>query len=402
MLSQMITNTSTKETFDKFTSVWNIAFFFVLIALGILYFLKFVSALDAMLLIAGFIIIYKSRVRIEGFFDDYVSRESTSAINGIFIMLILFTHAAGYMQINQEHMPLLYLFRGHCRQLVVTTFLFYSGYGIMESIKKRGASYVEKLPLKRVVPLWIKFMIAVCIYAIIMISFGKTLTVPTFVRALLTWDSIGNSNWYVTAILGLYLISYISFRIFGKKNIDIAIAITFILTFIFFVVLFYFRGFESSWTYNTLFCFPAGVLFSRYKDVFESFVKKNDLTWAISLSISIFVFVVAYIFATKFSPLVNLFWYEIMTIAFPIAITVLAMKVKFNNELLLYMGGGPALFSIYIIMRVPMNIISYSGLISSSAMFFLISVVVTIPLAYVFMKLTDMLIQRLPWEKKKA
>ncbi|MBQ9691045.1 MAG: hypothetical protein IJV62_02935 [Eggerthellaceae bacterium] len=124
-------------------SPWNIASILVLTGLVSAYSFDILAGVDALLVLAFFVVIYSMRVNTTGFFDDYISRESTAAINGIFILLIFFTHASGYMNMSYDGMPILYTFRNLCRQLVVTTFLFYSGYGILESIKRICVKYVN-------------------------------------------------------------------------------------------------------------------------------------------------------------------------------------------------------------------------------------------------------------------
>ena len=385
-------NIGNKKIMDKNTVIWWIIGIVLLLLMIALHFKSMLAGMDALLIIAFFLIIYKARVQKSGFFPDYIARNSTSAINGIFILLILFTHAYGYMNVTADNMPLFFFFRSHCRQLVVTTFLFYSGYGIMESVKKKGVSYINSMPLKRVLPLWIKFAIAVCIFAVIMLAFGQDVTVGRFIGSLLTWKNVGNSNWYVTAILILYLIAYVSFRAFGSVSQKAAIVFSVLGTFVFIMILIHFRETES-YTYNTIFCFPAGIIYSYYKERIEKLVQNSRFSYWTTLVTSILVFLIAYGVCDNYGKFWNLFWYQIMCIAFALMLTFLAMKLKFENRFLLFLGG-PMLFSIYILMRIPMNILSWSEAAVSPSVFFVVSAIVTILIAWVFTKLTNGLIKR--------
>ena len=44
-------------------------------------------------------------------------------------------------------------------QLMVTMFLFYSGYGVMESIKRKGDDYIKSFPKKRILTTLINLFI---------------------------------------------------------------------------------------------------------------------------------------------------------------------------------------------------------------------------------------------------
>lgn len=90
-------------------------------------------------------------------------------------------------------------------QLIVTTFLFYSGYGILASLKTKK-DYLQKFP-KRIFKVWLQFAIAVCLFLNLFI--GKVYSTQTILLSFTAWDSVGNSNWYILAILVLYALFYI-------------------------------------------------------------------------------------------------------------------------------------------------------------------------------------------------
>lgn len=385
--------TTQKQFRGKYAPGWKTAGIVLIIILLFMHVKGMIAGMDALLILAFFLVVYRAQVKKEGFFPDYIARDETCAINGIFIMLILFTHAHGYMEVTADNMPLFFFFRGHCRQLVVTTFLFYSGYGIMESIKKKGVSYVDRLPLKRILPLWIKAAIAVCIFAVVWVLSGKDLTVGQFIGSLLTWKNVGNSNWYITAILILYFIAYFSFRAFGEQSKKAGVWFSVFGTFVFLLLMIHFRD-TLTYTYNTIFCFPAGIIYSFYRDRIEQTVRHSRFSYWTALVSSLLLFLIAYGVCDNYSRFWNLFWYQVMCISFAVMLTFLAMKVKLKNRVLL-MLGGPMLFSIYLLMRLPMNILSESSLNLSPSVFFVISVVVTLALAWLFTKATNGLIGKL-------
>ena len=55
--------------------------------------------------------------------------------------------------------------------------------------------------------------IAVLLYLIVNSVFGKTFPVKQVLLALAAYSSVGNSDWYIFAVLGLYLIVFAAFML---------------------------------------------------------------------------------------------------------------------------------------------------------------------------------------------
>ena len=146
--------------------------------------------------------------------DGYCSREMTASINGYFLTTVFMAHLIQYMPEN-IYGPLDFMYIDVNRalgQLIVAMFLFYSGYGVMESIRyKKG--YIVSFLKRRCLPFLVNFEIAALIYFYVLCLTGQ---VPTFhyaIKGFLAWESFGNSNWYVFAIFYLYLATYVVFRL---------------------------------------------------------------------------------------------------------------------------------------------------------------------------------------------
>ena len=110
-----------------------------------------------------------------GYRNDYLSFDTTNAIKGIFILLVFIKHAtpyntsSGYIYdgIGDNYFQIIDRYVG---QWIVAMFLFYSGYGIMESIKKKGENYISSIPSKRLLTVLLNFDVAVLIYICICYS----------------------------------------------------------------------------------------------------------------------------------------------------------------------------------------------------------------------------------------
>ena len=78
--------------------------------------------------------------------STYISRNQSTAINGLFTILVFWSHVSTYIKLDSAYDKPYSSFKSFMLQMVVVPFLFYSGYGIMESIKKKGMSYVRQVP----------------------------------------------------------------------------------------------------------------------------------------------------------------------------------------------------------------------------------------------------------------
>lgn len=212
----------------------------------------------------GLLVISRLRFQANIFFPDYLSFDTTNAIKGIFIALVFINHVIPYIfnsgyVFDDGFASKLFLFtNSFVGQWIVAMFLFYSGYGVMESILKKGHNYLNSLPRKRILTTLVNFNIAVALFAIISLFIPNNYTIKDYLWSFIGWESIGNSNWYIFVIMLCYLITYLSFRKYATKNIHIHIgALGCIILFTVLLLSFL----KPTWWYDTMLCFAAGVFF---------------------------------------------------------------------------------------------------------------------------------------------
>lgn len=231
--------------------------------------------MNILLIIIALSAIFGSKIYIKGFHKDYLSKESTTCVNGIFMFFVFYRHISTYMIYQPTKDSLMMTLNHLIGQLIVTTFLFYSGYGIYESIKKRKKDYIKTIPKKRILKVFLQFAIAVISYAILNHFLGHGNNIKDILIALTGWESIGNSNWYILAILLLYLSTYISFSIIDDNNKK-AILLNTIITILIMVCIGAFKGPENDYYYNTLLCYPLGMMYSYYKNKINKYFQINN------------------------------------------------------------------------------------------------------------------------------
>ncbi len=300
---------------------------------------------------------------------DYTSRNSTNSIKGIFILLVFFSHFNSYVTLSGSLNYVYSYIVSFFGQTMVTMFLFYSGYGVMESIKNKGAGYINSFPKKRILPTLINFDIAVFLFLVLGLILKREFTAAQIFWSFIGWDTLGNSNWYIFVILLLYLFTFVSFKIFGKKSDLIAAGAVLLLTFIYAAVFMVFNIKPYHW-FDTALCYPMGMIFSLYKKRIEDFIFKKRVNCFICLVISLAVF----LFFVKFYNIP--FSGFIKNLVFCMLVVVFTARVNLQNKLLIFCGKH--LFEIYILQRIPMIVFAHLGLNIYPEIYFIISFLFTL------------------------
>jgi len=165
-------------------------------------------------------------------YESFFDKKTTTTINGIFVILIFLSHSTQYISVPNNALDQLYLsFRRIHDQWIVTTFLLFSGYGVMTRIMLKGEAYVKAFPRNRLLKTLVNFDIAVVLYMVVNgvlgIHYSKLENLGSFIGI----TSIGNSNWYIFTILVLYIFSYVAAVVYKDRTQNIILTV-FFLTFI--------------------------------------------------------------------------------------------------------------------------------------------------------------------------
>ena len=207
----------------------------------------------------------------------YLAPDRTTSIKGIFVLLVFLSHANNYLLsmpaytadvLNQPYIN----FQSHLGQGVVVMFLFYSGYGVMESIKKKGTLYVHAIPKRRILKTLLHFDIAVLLYLFLDLALGTLArrSPLTVLLAFTGWTSLGNSNWYIFAVLMLYLFTFIAFSRLAEKPARALWVVTG-FTAVYIAVLAFLK---DAWWFDTVLLYPIGMWYSFGKVRIESFLRQ--------------------------------------------------------------------------------------------------------------------------------
>lgn len=322
-----------------------------------------------------------TRPVLSGFNENYLAIDRTNCIKGIFILMVFLSHSRNYLsklpEYTSDQLNSIYdVIQNHLGQGIVVMFLFYSGYGVMESIIKRGSDYINAFPKQRFAKTLFHFDIAVILFVIVDLCLG-TLNNYSILEVLLSftgWESVGNSNWYIFAILILYLITYLAFKIFKNKTSKAVWLVT-VLTVVYIAVL-ALAG-KDAWWFDTVLLYPLGMWYSVGKDKIENFVRKKPINYFGLLILCCAVFIVSHLLRS------NIICYEISQVALCAVIVAATMKIDINNKILEFFGKH--LFEIYILMRIPMIVLLHFD-IDNVYVFVSVSFAVTLLLAVLLKK----------------
>lgn len=313
---------------------------------------------------------------------DYLSVDRTNSIKGVFILIVFMSHFHDYVVFTNSLDIAYQSVFNLIGQRMVTLFMLYSGYGVMESIKKKNMPYINKIPVNRVLGVLFRFDIAILIFALVNIIMNKgafSYSVKTLLLSFIGWESIGNSNWYIFAILVAYIATYFGFLIFkDKSNYKLSVVMTTLLILVYCAILRYTMLKDSTIWYDTILCYSLGMVISVYKENFTRFFNKKFI-YIISIIIILFIQAMNY----KFSNIFILREFALLTFAF--LIVLITMKFSIDNKYLRWCGKH--LFGIYILQRLPMMIFKNIGIGDFNIyLYFVLCLITTLFLAYVYEK----------------
>ena len=305
---------------------------------------------------------------------DYVSRDRSSCINGIFIWIVFISHLNSYCQDWLVWDTYIVRGIGLIGQMCVATFFFYSGFGIMLSLQNKKKDYARALLFRRFPALLLHFAIAVCCFWCLQTAIGHKYDLITILLSLIGWESLGNSNWFIFITLSSYIIIALTYALFRRHGQKIFLFSLFVFFTLFSVLIRY----KGVWWVNTIYCIPAGMAYAAYKNKFESLMPGSA---KMRIIVSLFILAASLCIYQKGF----LHWYishNLASVAFAFAITLASSAIVFRrHSRFLCWCGGSGLFCLYIFQRIPM--IVGGGLGAAPIVYQAICILCTLLIAYV-------------------
>ena len=321
-----------------------------------------------LLLILGILCLWG--IRISGYHEDFLSKRYTTPIKGIFTVLILYSHLRGYIHTTDAWYDSAFsVILDYLGQLVVALFFFYSGFGIWESFKQKN-NYVHNFFKKRFLKTLLHFDVAVAIFILIQLLIPITYSTKEYLLCWIGWESVGNSNWFIFVILCLYLIALAALWI-HQKNGRGGVILTFLATVLLWILLRRVAA-KPSWWVDTMAAFPLGMLAGRYKESIIALLRQHKGLPYFLTGICLAVFLIGH-------KAFGIDIYGGMTCLFCLLVILGSSWIKIGNPVLDWLGKNA--FTVYIIQRLPMIVLSATGLNTKTWLFVLLVIPLTMLLA---------------------
>ena len=315
-----------------------------------------------------------------GIITDFMSIDKTLSVKGIFVMLILIHHAFGFCPPQTITDTWLYEFKCFFGQLVVVMFMFYSGFGLMHSITKKGKSYIDTIPSNRVLKLICDMVLVVLLYLPFSIYTGQIHSVKQIALSFFGYSNVGNYNWYIYTIIWAYLLTYIAFKICKNRPYIAAVTVT-VLCGIYIIVMHQAKPNEYYWC-DTLICFPMGIWFSLlWEKHIKPLLTKHIAVWYLLFIPTLAVFLWVHSMSGRF------IYAVLRAVFFCVVAVMITMKISFNNAVLRFFGRN--IFGIYIFQKMFFVLFETLGIADiSPALYFGLCAGCTIGITVVFNKIS--------------
>jgi len=206
--------------------------------------------------------------------EDFLSKPHTNAVKGIFVVFIILVHFQQYIPAAEGLINIPFVcVREFVGQLIVTPFLFISGYGIMKAYMRNGQTYLLSFPRKRIFNTLLHFDLGLVLFILANLLLQRNYTLHEYITALVGWNSVGNSNWYIFAILCLYSITFVVGLFLAQNKSECCLAGLTTLGVLIYICLVAF--FKKKVFYNTVMCYPAGMYLGIYEDKITQFIRSR-------------------------------------------------------------------------------------------------------------------------------
>ena len=316
--------------------------------------------------------------------DDYLPKETTNAIKGIFAVIVLCSHLGWSLSLSDSFLDKTYLhIITYIGQTMVAPFFFISGYGVFYSFRHKP-DYKTGFLAKRLFKVLFQFDLTVLLFIVVQALLSIYWPIKNYIWCWIGWESVGNYNWFVFVILSLYLITWIG-MLLDKGNGHALIGCTILLSIVLWLVL-RFVADKETWWVDTIATFPLGMVYcAAKKQTDRLLLNGRKAVWYIA-----FFFLLALFMEWHHLHGVDVF--GICSCLFSLLLVVTMMKIRIGNPILSFLGRNA--FSIFILQGLPMLVLSYYGINCRPSLYILLTIIFTLLLAEGSTRLSDHFYQK--------
>lgn len=297
-----------------------------------------------------------AKVHRNDFNEGYLDLTQAKMIQGVACLGVILHHLtqqiSGYGVITKGPLTVF----NYAGILFTSLFFFYSGYGLITSVRSKPA-YLNTFLTKRLPTVLVPFWIINTIYVLYRtIVYAPYDTAPMLARIFGT-TLINGNGWFIVEITVLYILFYFIFILI--ENHDIGIALLSIGA-VLIIIYSFMRGhdigedyhwFRGEWWYNSTIVFIFGLYYARWRDRIENFCKGHyraliipiTVLFVAAFAVSIYA-VDRYGYYNSISnagrdALITLITQMIACLLFTMLIILISMKISIGNRVLKYISG---------------------------------------------------------------
>ena len=152
----------------------------------------------------------------------------------------------------------------------------------------------------------------------------RSISLVDFLLSLIAWESIGNSNWFIYAILCTYVFSFLGLSLF-KGNLQKALIFIVVKSVVYIAIV---SCYKNGYWYDTILAFPLGCYFSLKKEWFEKLICRKYVLLGGVLSILLLFIAKAAFIPSGF---VNS---QLALVAFSCVVVFISLHVRLNSAVL--------------------------------------------------------------------
>ena len=200
--------------------------------------------------------------------------QETLPLRGFLAICVMLTHLCPYLA---DEAPLLNDF-GLWGPPSVGAFFLLAGYGLAFSYRKKGDAYLHGFFKKRLLRLLWPLLIMTLVYQGYKAYYGcfsltEMLVCPS------------PMSWFIYALVIWYVGYYVAFRLWGARNVQIALVWIFTLLYLLFTI-----SLNMGYYYISILPMPMALTYVFYEEKVKAFISRHDKwVWAVVLLTTIIV-----------------------------------------------------------------------------------------------------------------
>ena len=222
-----------------------------------------------------------------------LSQDVSISLKGIFAIMVLLHHFQQRTGIIMQ--PLI----GKAFELLgflsVSVFLFFSGYGLMTSLEKKGKRYLDDFLKNRIYPLYCINLLLILLSALKEIITGGSILLKDILSSLFLAHTIVTYGWYIQTILIFYILFYGVFTIIKNKTAGFIFLASFVVVY---VIISHTMDAEPA-TYISSLAFILGMICSRWKGKAIRFFENKLIATMLSITVFLAFIVLSLLYTNR-------------------------------------------------------------------------------------------------------